>query len=106
MPATAALPRVYMYLRRAFSPNSPARFLGGLAKPPLVTLLCGDRGGGIRPTAVQPSHDVCDDGVELWMGYHDSLDQSANDAPFLFSGTIHEVVFNLTIVLSINPRPN
>jgi arylsulfatase len=101
---TDPLPRGDVEVRMEFAPNGPARFLEGLGTPAVVCLIVNGElaGSGDLPYTVPSTFSTT--GLSCGWAYYDSVDPTAFQAPFRFTGTIHKVTLDLTGELSINPN--
>jgi arylsulfatase A-like enzyme len=98
------IPRGPTTLSMEFVPTGPAQFLKGLGTPAQVRLFHGEEVVGTGELDYSVPSTFSTTGVSCGLAYFDTIDPSAYQAPFAFTGTLHKVVLDVTGELIINAQ--
>jgi arylsulfatase A-like enzyme len=97
------LPRGKVALRMEFAPTGPPVFFEGHGSPAEVRLFHDNEvvGFGELPFSVPVTFGTT--GASCGMAYFDTVDPSAYEAPFVFTGALDKVILDVTGELIIHP---
>jgi arylsulfatase len=97
------LPRGKVALRMEFAPTGPPVFFEGHGSPAEVRLFHDNEvvGFGELPFSVPVTFGTT--GASCGMAYFDTVDPSAYEAPFAFTGALDKVILDVTGELIIHP---